>query len=335
MADVDLGALVDRARAGSSRAVARLLSVVEDRGPRARDVASALADPRRGGPPPRAAVLGVTGPAGVGKSTAVSALVRHYRSRGLRVGVLAVDPSSPLTGGALLGDRVRMAEHAADPDVFVRSLATRGHPGGLAAAVPQALRVLDVWGCRVAVVETAGVGQGEVDVAALADTTVVLSAPGAGDDVQAAKAGLLEVADVHVVNKADREGADTAVRILEDMLALPGAATAEGPGPAGRARWRPPVVRTVATRGTGIPDLVAAVEAHRRWLEATGELAGRSRARAAAEVEAVAVAAVRRLWRAGGALDALAADVAAGHLDAYAAADDLLDGLLGSAGEAH
>ena len=191
----------------------------------------------------RAQVIGLTGAPGVGKSTSTTALVRAFRERGLRVGVLAVDPSSPFSGGALLGDRIRMSEHATDPGVFIRSMASRGHLGGLSWATPQAIRVLDGAGCDVVVVETVGVGQSEVEVAALADTTVVLLAPGMGDGIQAAKAGILEVGDVFVVNKADRDGADATVRDLRHMISL-GDRTEPG-------LWRPPVVKTVAAQGLG------------------------------------------------------------------------------------
>src|SRR6185437_5996812 len=193
----------------------RLLSLVEAGGERGRQVAAALADDAG-----RAHVVGLTGPPGVGKSTTTSALVTTLRARGSRVGVLAVDPSSPFSGGALLGDRVRMAEHAEDPGVFIRSMATRGRLGGLAGATPQALRVLEAAGCDVVLIETVGVGQSEVEVAALADTTVVLLAPGMGDGIQAAKAGILEVGDVFAVNKADRDGADNTVREIQHMLGL-------------------------------------------------------------------------------------------------------------------
>ncbi|MGH3609777.1 MAG: methylmalonyl Co-A mutase-associated GTPase MeaB, partial [Pseudonocardiaceae bacterium] len=211
----DVGDLVVRARQGQARAVARLISLVEDGAPELREVAAALA--RDTG---RAQVVGITGAPGVGKSTSVSVLITALRAAGEKVGVLAVDPSSPFSGGALLGDRVRMQDHALDDGVFIRSMATRGHLGGIAWATPQALRVLDAAGCDVVLVETVGVGQSEVEVVALADTTVVLLAPGMGDGIQAAKAGILEVADVFVVNKADREGADQTIRDLKHMISL-------------------------------------------------------------------------------------------------------------------
>jgi LAO/AO transport system kinase len=206
---VPVSELVDQARAGQHRAVGRLISLVEDESPDLREVMAALA-PHTG----RAHVVGVTGAPGVGKSTSTSALVTEFRKRDKKVGVLAIDPSSPFSGGALLGDRVRMSEHATDPGVFIRSMAARGHLGGLAWSAPQALRVLDAAGFDVVVVETVGVGQSEVEVAGTADTTVVLLAPGMGDGIQAAKAGILEIGDVYVVNKADREGARTVRRDL-------------------------------------------------------------------------------------------------------------------------
>jgi len=315
---VDVPGLVERARRGEQLAVARLISLVEDGADAAlREVAAALAG-RTG----RAHVVGVTGPPGAGKSTLTSAVVGHLRRQGRRVGVLAVDPSSPFSGGALLGDRVRMGEHATDDGVFIRSMATRGHLGGLAWATPQALRVLDAAGCDVVLVETVGVGQSEVEVVALADTTVVLLAPGMGDGVQAAKAGILEIADVFAVNKADRDGAAQTARDLRQMLAF----AEQGAGQDGGAGWRRPVVRTVASRGEGVDDLVAALDAHRDWLERSGERARRRRSRAEAEIEAIALEQHRRRigdLRGGSGLARLADRVLAGDLDPYAAADEL------------
>ena len=202
----------------------------------------------------------------MGKSTSTNALVGAMRRAGKRVGVLAVDPSSPFSGGALLGDRVRMGDHALDPDVYIRSMGARGHLGGLAWSTPQAVRVLDAAGCDVVVVETVGVGQSEVEVAGLADTTLVLLAPGMGDGIQAAKAGILEIGDVYVVNKADREGADRTRRELRTMLSM--AERRDG-------AWRPPVLQTVASTGEGIDELLAEVDRHSAWLEESGELARR------------------------------------------------------------
>ncbi|MHB2022380.1 MAG: methylmalonyl Co-A mutase-associated GTPase MeaB [Mycobacteriales bacterium] len=310
----DIAALVERARAGESRAVARLISLVEDGSPSLRELMRLLA-PLGGG----ARVIGLTGAPGVGKSTTTAALVAEYRRRSARVGVLAVDPSSPFSGGALLGDRVRMQEFATDAEVYIRSMASRGHLGGLARATPQALRVLEAAGCSVIFVETVGVGQAEVEIASLADTTVVLVAPGMGDGIQAAKAGILEVADVFVVNKADREGADQTARELRRMLTMGPAREPEG--------WREPVVKTVAARGDGVMELVNALDAHGEWLRASGRLDARRRLRAAEEIESVAVSAMRHRFsslRRGEMLDALAGEVVAGRIDAYSAADRLL-----------
>jgi LAO/AO transport system kinase len=307
--------LVAAARDGQARAVARLVSLVEDGDERLAEIAAALA-PDTG----RAMVIGLTGAPGVGKSTLTNVLVRTYRQQQLRVGVLAVDPSSPFSGGAILGDRVRMQEHATDPGVYIRSMSSRGNLGGLAAATPQAVRVLEAAGCDVVLVETVGVGQAEVEVASLADTTVVLLAPGLGDAIQAVKAGILEIADIFVVNKADRDGADATVRDIKGMLGLADRTD--------RAAWRPPVLRTVAERGEGIDELVAAVASHREHLVACGELTARRQRRAAAEVEHVALGLLRaRLDHDGTVLAALAADVAAGRTDPYSAAATLVASL--------
>jgi LAO/AO transport system kinase len=290
---------------------------VEDASPALREVAAALS-PYTG----NAQVLGLTGSPGVGKSTTTTALVRAMRQAGKRVGVLAVDPSSPFSGGALLGDRVRMQDHAGDSGVYIRSMASRGHLGGLAWATPQALRVLDAAGCDVVLIETVGVGQSELEIASLADTTLVLIAPGMGDGIQAAKAGILEVADVFVVNKADRDGADQTVRDLRYMQSLGGRHSEAG-------HWRPPICRTVAARDkdNGIDEVLAKIEEHRAWLESSGEGARRRTERAAREIEAIALAALRgRMGDVHGsaALSSLAAGVVAGETDPYRAADQLL-----------
>ncbi|NYI06482.1 methylmalonyl Co-A mutase-associated GTPase MeaB [Allostreptomyces psammosilenae] len=325
----DVPALVEQARAGRPRAVARLISLVESASPQVREATEALA-----AAPGRAYVVGLTGAPGVGKSTTTSALVAAYRRRGLRVGVLAVDPSSPFSGGALLGDRVRMQEHATDPEVYIRSMATRGHLGGLSWAAPQALRVLGAAGCEVVLVETVGVGQSEVEVAAQADTTVVLLAPGMGDGIQAAKAGILEVGDVFVVNKADREGADATVRELKHMIGLGGSAPRRGEPAAPAADgtpppppWVPPIVRTVAARDEGLADLVDAIERHRGWMGRAGVLERRRRERAAREIVAIATAELHgRIGelRGGRRLEELAERVLAGVSGPYTAAEELL-----------
>lgn len=306
--------LVASARAGEARAVARLISLVEDESPLLREVTAALA-PHTG----RAHVVGLTGSPGVGKSTTTNALIRAYRASGRRVGVLAVDPSSPFSGGALLGDRVRMGDHAADDGVYIRSMAARGHLGGLSWSAPQAMRVLDAAGFDVVLVETVGVGQSEVEVAGLADTTVILLAPGMGDGIQAAKAGLLEVGDVYVVNKADRDGAPELARNLRGMLAM--SERREG-------SWQQPILKTVAQSGDGVAEVVTALDEHRAWLTSSGTLATRRARRARAEIEAIAVAALRRRWGSLGEqadLDGLAASVVAGETDPYAATDQLLE----------
>jgi LAO/AO transport system kinase len=298
-----------------ARGIARLISLVEDGAPELREIMAALA-PHTG----RARVIGLTGSPGVGKSTTTAALIGAYRSAGDRVGVLAIDPSSPFSGGALLGDRVRMQDHAGDEGVYIRSMASRGHLGGLSRATPQAVRVLDAAGFDVVLIETVGVGQAEVDVAALADTTVVLIAPGMGDSVQAAKAGILEVADVLVVNKADRDGASNTVRDLQAMLSYADRSA---------GAWTPPIIRTVASAGDGIDEVVAAIAAHAAWAQAAGALEERRVRRARAELRSILVdrldaglldpATAERLGR-------LAGDVAGGRLDAYAAADALARG---------
>lgn len=274
-------------------------------------------------------VVGLTGAPGVGKSTTTSALVTAYRARGLRVGVIAIDPTSPFSGGALLGDRIRMQEHATDPGVYIRSMASRGHLGGMAAATPQAIRVLEAAGCDVVLVETVGVGQSEVEVAASADTTVVLLAPGMGDGIQAAKAGILEVGDVFCVNKADREGADATVREVRQMISL-------GDHP----QWKPLVVTSVAAKGE-VADLIAALDARQLWLAEGEHLGERRRRRASDEIVALALGRVRQILlspaeptkrdgvagsTAGRAevLSELSGQVLRGEIDPYSAADRLL-----------
>ena len=302
---------LDRARSGDVRALARLLSLVEDESPRLRAVVTDLL-PYTG----QARIIGLTGAPGVGKSTMTGALVGAFRAVGRRVAVLAVDPTSPFTGGALLGDRIRMQEHATDEGVFIRSMATRGHLGGLAAATPQALRVLDAAGFELIIIETVGVGQAEVAVASLADTVAVLLAPGMGDAIQAAKAGLLEVADLYIVNKADKPDTQQVVRDLRNMLAL---GTTEPGG------WKPPVITATATKGPqdeGVAELVNRLDAHWDWLRSSGELQRRRHARAREEITALAFAALRD--RVAKSVDELAARVADGALDPFQAAEEIL-----------
>jgi LAO/AO transport system kinase len=321
----DPEALLAAARAGDPRAIARLVSLVENASPQLREVMRVVA-PLAG----QAQVIGLTGAPGVGKSTLTAALVRQYRDKGLRVGVLAIDPTSPFSGGALLGDRVRMQDHAVDDQVFIRSMASRGHLGGLAWATPQAVRILDAAGFDVVLVETVGVGQAEVEVAGLADCAIVVVAPGLGDSVQAAKAGILEIADIFAVNKSDRPGAQEVIRDLRTMLAMASYGEEAPPGSGGHprgGRWKPPIVSTAAATGEGTGDLTAAIDSHASWLERSGELGRRRRARAREEISAIAVSELRR--RVGGLpgesrLDGLADRVVAGELDPYAAADELI-----------
>ena len=311
--DPGMEALLDAARQGRPRALGRLISLVENQAPALRTVLTELL-PDRG----RARVVGVTGSPGVGKSTTVTGLVTVLRARGQRVAVLAVDPSSPFTGGALLGDRIRMQQHATDAGVFIRSMASRGQLGGLAVAVPQALRVLDAGGFDTVVVETVGVGQSEVEIARQADVTVVLLAPGMGDGIQAAKAGILEIGDVYVVNKADRDGAPAVVRELRGMLAL----TPRGPDE------RPPaILSTTAVEGTGVPELADAVAAFAERARASGAWQRRRLQRARAEIAELALSRLRADLTVDhrAELDDLAAGVCAAELDPFSAADQLLE----------
>jgi LAO/AO transport system kinase len=309
----DTVSLADSACAGDRSALARLLTLVENGGDVARDALAALPsrDPRR------AATVGITGAPGAGKSTLTDRLVSALRATGATVGVLAVDPSSPFSGGAILGDRIRMAGHETDPGVFVRSMATRGHLGGLARSTPQAVRVLEATGFDWVLVETVGVGQVEIEVAGAADTTIVVLTPGTGDGVQATKAGLMEIADVFAVNKADRDGVAATLRDVRAVLTL-----AEGRG------WTPPVVETVASAGQGTEELLAAVLAHREHLSKSGEMTTRRARRAADEVRALVVeAALARAGTACAGADfaTVSARVARGELDPYTAAT-LLEG---------
>lgn len=306
--------VVGAVRTGSARALGRLISWIENASPALPMIMKELA-PDTG----RAHVVGLTGAPGVGKSTTATSLVRSLRARGERVGVLAIDPSSPFSGGALLGDRVRMQEHALDPDVYIRSMATRGHLGGLAAATPQALRAFDAAGFDTVIVETVGVGQSELEVAQTADTILVLLAPGMGDGIQAAKAGILEIGDIFVVNKSDRDGAQALVRELRTMIALADRSPQD---------WKPPIVRTVAYEHRGIDDLLQAIDRFRVSQVETGRGQERRIARARREVESIALAKLRAEFPLNGTagLDDLAKAVSRGELDPYAAADRVLVG---------
>ena len=306
------------------RALARLLTLVEDGSTeQLRAVVGSLYE-RTGG----ARIIGMTGSPGVGKSTITNAVARELRDRGRTVGVIAVDPSSPFSGGALLGDRVRMQDHHDDEGVFIRSMASRGHLGGLSFATPQAAMVLDAAGFDVVIIETVGVGQSEVEVADTADTTVVALAPGMGDAIQAAKAGILEVADVFLVNKADQGGAGKLESEIRGMLELGHATLGEDD----EQEWVPPILRSVAVRGEGINELVDALDEHAEHLEGGGGLAARHRHRALHAVREIALEQVRQRFHAiedGGddLLDSLADEVAARELDPYTAADRLLESL--------
>lgn len=304
-------ALVERALQGDRRAVAKVITMVERGGEGAR-VAIRMLHPRTG----NAWSIGITGAPGAGKSTLTDQLVSRLRATGEEVGVLAVDPTSPFSGGAILGDRVRMQSHTTDPGVFIRSMATRGHLGGLALAAPQAVRVLDAVGKKWIVIETVGVGQVEVEIAGHADTTVVVVNPGWGDAVQTAKAGLMEIADVFVVNKADRPGAAEAASDLAGMLELSGSRS-----------WRPPIVRTVSTTGDGVDELFTAIAAHKLHLETTGNAEARRRSRLREELRGLVGA--EMLERAsvlcsGPRFEAVVDEVAARDRDPYTAAEELL-----------
>lgn len=307
------GELFEAARTGDRAALARLLSLIERGDDDAREVGR-LAHLVSGA----GYTVGLTGAPGSGKSTLTSALITHLRAAGLELAVLAVDPSSPFTGGAILGDRVRMQDHATDPGVFIRSMATRGHLGGLSLATPEAIRLLDAVGRRWILVETVGVGQVEVEVAGKADTTVVVVNPGWGDSVQANKAGLMEIADVFVVNKADRRGVDETTRDLMQMLDL-----SDLPDEA----WRPPIVPTVATSDEGIGDLWDAVLAHREFIRSSGDLTQRRSFQLREELREIVA---RRLGRrareicTGERWDQLADDVAERVTDPWSAADEML-----------
>jgi len=313
MAVTATGDLLARARSGHKRSIARLVSVIENDESGAAEAMRALY-PETG----RAQIIGITGPPGGGKSTLVNRLAGLYRERASRVAVVAVDPSSPFTGGAILGDRIRMRERFLDEGIFIRSMASRGHAGGLARATARVVNVLDALGTDVVLVETVGVGQEEVDVVRVADTVCLVTVPGLGDDIQAIKAGVLEIADVLVVNKADRPGADETARDLAQMLSL-----------AKDRPWKSPILRTSAQSGEGLPQLIEAIDKHRAWARESGEYLERRRGAARAEVEALLREALLRELegRVGESrLAAAVARVADRSLDPYAAVEELLHG---------
>ncbi|MPZ92819.1 MAG: methylmalonyl Co-A mutase-associated GTPase MeaB [Actinobacteria bacterium] len=304
--------LVARALQGERRAIARLISLVEDGG---EDLAEVMHElyPHTG----RAYTIGITGAPGAGKSTLTERLVARIRADERSVGVLAIDPSSPFSGGALLGDRVRMQNHALDPDVFIRSMATRGHLGGLSLATPEAVRVLDAVGKEIIIIETVGVGQAEVEITDACDTTVVILNPGWGDAVQTAKAGLMEIADVFVVNKADRPGARDTVREIKQMLDM------------SDEEREPDIVQTVATKGEGFDDLWTAVGKHRAYQEEKGLLEARRHRRIEREIKEIVAERYRRRIESGGAetLAQLTGEVLDRRCNPYQAADRLIDQL--------
>lgn len=306
--------LVDAARGGDRAALARALTLVEEGGAPAREVGRFAFG--HGG---SAYTVGITGAPGAGKSTLTNALIAEVRAAGQEVAVLAIDPSSPFSGGAILGDRVRMQDHALDPGVFIRSMATRGHLGGLSLATPQAIRVLDAAAKPWVLVETVGVGQVEVEIAGSADTTVVVVNPGWGDAVQANKAGLMEIADLFVINKADRAGAGETRRDLELMLEL-----------SNLGSWRPPIIETVAVQSKGVDDLWRAIGEHRAHIESTGLLAERRARRLRDELRSIVLYRLEEKalsLTSGAAFERLHADVVARRLDPYSAADEIIRAL--------
>lgn len=301
--------LIDSARSGNRRALGRVLTLVENDAPEVADLTLTYNKP--------AHVVGITGSPGVGKSTVTTALISSLRRAGKTVAVLAVDPSSPFTGGAILGDRVRMQEHSDDAGVYIRSMASRGHLGGLSGSTPAAIRILEAVGFDVVIVETVGVGQSEVEVAGAADTTVVVVAPGMGDSIQAVKAGIVEIADIFIVNKADRDGADTAVRDLRHALSL----SDQEPD---ASAWQIPIHKVVAIKSEGIDVVVAALDEHRVWLDSTGMRHNRRLRRVVEEVRTVALGQLRRRLIDGASVTELAEQVLAGQLNTRAAAQKLL-----------
>jgi len=302
--------LLEAAVTGDVRALGKALSVIEDGTPELPELLAGLPETSS------ALLVGVTGPPGVGKSTTTGALISEYRKQGLRVAVLAVDPSSPVTGGALLGDRIRMQEHALDEGVFIRSMSSRGQLGGLSSATQAAAKLLDAVGFDVIIVETVGVGQSEVDVVNAVDTVVLVLAPGAGDGVQAAKAGILEIADVYVVNKADRDGAEGVVRELRSMIGL---------GSQSQSAWTPEIVTTTATTGQGLSDLVGAISRHHEWAVSSGDRANRAIERAKLNLRRAVLDSINDIMELKAtSVNALSAQVASGEISTELAVKEIL-----------
>ncbi|ASJ15800.1 GTPase [Thermococcus chitonophagus] len=307
--------LIERLKKGDRKAVARLITLVENDEEKAREIVKKIY-PLTG----KAYIVGITGPPGAGKSSLLDKLIREARKEGLIVGVIAVDPTSPFTGGALLGDRIRMQGHATDPGVFIRSMATRGSLGGLAKATNDAIKVLDAYGCDIIFVETVGVGQVEVDIVKTADTVVLVTVPGLGDDVQAIKAGLMEIADIFVINKADREGVDATYFELSLTLDF----EAEKWEKLG---WRPPIIETIATTGKGVKELWKKIKEHKKYLESSGRLEEKRRFRIEEEIKTIASGIIASKVEASikkGELEDLIRDVLAKRIDPYTAADRII-----------
>ncbi|NJE01485.1 methylmalonyl Co-A mutase-associated GTPase MeaB [Thermococcus sp. JdF3] len=315
-----LDGLIERMLTGDKRATARLITLVENDEEKAREIISKIY-PHTG----NAYIVGITGPPGAGKSTLLDKLIRVARAEGKVVGVIAIDPTSPFTGGALLGDRIRMQRHSTDPGVFIRSMATRGSLGGLAKATADAIKVLDAYGCDVIFVETVGVGQIEIDIVKTADTVVLVTVPGLGDDIQAIKAGLMEIADVFVINKADKEGADATYFELNMMLDLEKERWE-------RRGWRPRIVETVATTMRGIRDLWNAISEHREFLKRSGEIEQKRQFRAEEEVKTIVSGRISRIVgeKLGEEeISSLIGMVVRREIDPYSAADRILEKALG------
>ena len=312
--------LIERMLQGDRRATARLITLVENDEEKAREIISKIY-PHTG----NAYIVGITGPPGAGKSTLLDKLIKVAREEGKIVGVIAIDPTSPFTGGALLGDRIRMQRHSTDPGVFIRSMATRGSLGGLAKATNDAIKVLDAYGCDVIFVETVGVGQIEIDIVKTADTVVLVTVPGLGDDIQAIKAGLMEIADIFVINKADKEGADATYFELNLMLDLEKERWE-------KRGWRPPIIETVATTMRGIRELWSAIKEHHNFLERSGEIERKRKFRAEEEVKTIVSGRIAKAISERLAEEEVAAlieKIVMREIDPYSAADLVLEKALG------